>query len=161
MRKYVQCLSTRYLSLLNTYKSLLQVTTALSLIHSAVHYSTYEVLSVCCLQSLSGSGFNAWDLSNSVFTLHVLAGCHLSPMHQLNSTWSAEWYSLGADPTENTVSLLMWVARYHVCHCSSTKHLVSDRVATPFPEILLLRDVTQAATCSSAPCAIIVYCAVT
>jgi hypothetical protein len=42
----------------------------------------------------------------------------------------------------------MWVAWFHVFHCSGIVHLVPDRVATPLPAApLLLRDVTV--TCSS------------
>jgi hypothetical protein len=37
---------------------------------------------------------------------------------QLNSTRSVEWYNLGADPTENIIPLLMWVAWYHMFQCS-------------------------------------------
>jgi hypothetical protein len=60
----------------------------------------------------------------------------------------------------------MWVAWYHVFHCSGTVCLLQDRVATQLPApVLLLRDITADAdadvdtdadiTCSSVTCAII------
>jgi hypothetical protein len=89
--------------------------------------------------------------SASVLTFLPTCDCsttvdsHLSStqFYWLNSARSVEWHSLGTDPTENTVPLLMWVAWYHVLHCSGTVHVMPDRVTTPFPAaLLLLRDVT-------------------
>ena len=82
---------------------------------------------------------------------------HSTPL--INKTRSVEWYSLGTDPTENTVILLMWVAWYRVFHYIGTARLVPDRVATPLPSaLLLLRDVISdvEVTCPSVACAIIV-----
>jgi hypothetical protein len=59
------------------------------------------------------------------------------------------------DPTENAVSLLMWVMWYRVLHCGGTVHLVPDHVAIlPSAALLLLRDVTADADvmCSSVAC---------
>jgi hypothetical protein len=81
----------------------------------------------------------------------------LTPLHSLNSTQSVEWYSLGTEPTENTILLLMWVAWYRKFHWSGTIHLVPDCVATPLPAgVILLRDITEDVACSSVACVIIV-----
>jgi hypothetical protein len=68
-----------------------------------------------------------------------------------------EWYSLVADPTEDTVPLLMWVAWYHMFHCSGTICLAPDRMATQLPTApKLLCDITMDVMGSSVVHAIIV-----
>jgi hypothetical protein len=79
------------------------------------------------------------------------------PLHRLNSTPLVKRYSPGADPTENIVRLLMWVAWYRMFHCSGTLRLVLDHTAALLPAVLLLlRYVTADITCSSVACAVIV-----
>jgi hypothetical protein len=52
-----------------------------------------------------------------------LSACRLFPDFPRLNWWllfQFSRYSLCKDPTENTISLLMWVMWYHVFHCSST-----------------------------------------
>jgi hypothetical protein len=96
-------------------------------------------------------------LNSSSSLTHSMTTNELTPLHSLNSSWSVEWYSLEAEPTENTVSLLAWVAWYDVFHCSGTIRLMPDRVATLLPAaFLLLYEITEDVTCSSVACAVIV-----
>jgi hypothetical protein len=116
-------------------------------ISSSFCYDSLVTWTVICLTTAK---FKPLILSMPGFTLPNITIL-------LNSTRSVDWYSLGADPTENTLSVLIWVAWYHVFHCSGTDRLVPDRVETPLPAaLLLLRDVTADVTYSSVACAIIV-----
>jgi hypothetical protein len=133
--------------------------------HSAIHYRTHLILlSLLCVHQLSRNGFQQCPLfpcsrSYRLATVLQLSNLNSTRLHSRNSTRSVEWYSLRADPTENTVPLLMWVALYHVFHYSGIVGPLPDRVATPLPSaLLLLRDVTADVdmTCSSVACAIIV-----
>jgi hypothetical protein len=64
-----------------------------------------------------------------------------------------EWYSLGADLTENTISLLVW---YHVFYCSDNAMPgARPRGNTASRSSLLLRDVTADVMCSSVACTIV------
>jgi hypothetical protein len=90
-----------------------------------------EIFSVCCV--FTGCPITAFN-HVLCFRAHVLSGWRLSHNCRL-STRSVKLYSLGADPTENTVPLLM------------------DCVTTPLPiALLLLRDFTTDVTCSSVAC---------
>jgi hypothetical protein len=158
----------------------------LSLIHTlwSSLQLVLSLLSLLCVHRLSGNGNQhhrslnfcvhgflsslavayltvALELASNCKTLNSAqlhsTSSRSTPLHWLSSTWSVMWYSLGADPTENTIPLLMWVAWYHMFHCRDTVRLLPDRLATRLPAALLMVHViSMDVTCSSIACAIIV-----
>jgi hypothetical protein len=116
----------------------------LLLIHTlcnSLQHTLKSPQSAVCVHQLSGNSFQQcpllpWSRSYQLVTVSQLSTFNSTQLH-----WSSD---IASEQTQqNTLPLLMWVAWYHVFHCSGTVRLVPDGMATLLPAaLLLLCDIT-------------------